>query len=1298
MTASSSSIQRVSSKQWYQRRVREEILVGRRMPRILVTLRENPSTFLDFYLYCKKHLCLESLHFLLEAHEYKTSHPCFRKEKEEKIVKKYFVATSKQRVNVVHTVTTQILGTYGAGKVQVFDEAVNHLNTLLENETLPNFRNSYKPNPKSELSSLIVAKKKLIVSTATTVVDPDILPSVVWLLTGERPKKEKSGPEQLLEEEKLKKWLVEDFDEVPNVFLVSLEEDLDPVATWEVLRFYRTSYPDILGNFITFYVRRGLEESNCEGSPYLSELGISCSVLRQFLLLASKSWWAKVLKKSLEGIYRTEIENIKSKLGNEVLCGCTESKVVELISSIFNGILEDPKTIPVEIKYVIQVIYEQYKKQLPHLDEKIHFLGSTKILFDTVCSMLSCPENVPFKLIRDTTTSHSLSLLVTDGLRCLYEQDLHCLSRDAKIVSVLLEIRERFTDLVVSLGKNISQTPVELTKTTSKMEADMSIILFFLRSNLDVLLECCPNSKVINRLFSSSTHVSQEDSLRSKSCSNTSNEDISKRRQRQKRMMKSRDTRFPTAEEKVSSEDHIFQESTLADLFKYLVRDKLQITMDYSPYILLLQKEGIHTVQHLSLVPYSELQNLPIPIVLRYQLNEYCKQPTPPFLQSRASFLPNFAPGYSHEGGSGGGGVHFHGSLDTSLPNQADHSGTGYSEVIESQPIEINYENFSKTSYAVIGFTQFGIIEYVNLVMSKLSGYAPHELIGKSLCFLLTPKYFSIDPVAHLRASTKESTKIELVGKDASTKLCSFNVSENTRKGSIVFLAKIEAIKNSSCRYDASNPLSLCETLTDLVIAIGPDGKIHYANPKSKSVTGWKPRELMGKNVNILMQPDIANKHDMYLATYLRTGTKHLLGCVKGADVKLLRKDKKLCKIHIVVTEHEIGGKLHYVGVIYPKEDWSRYDKMNDSIIIINTKGIIEYANAACKALTGYKPSSLLGRNVKTLMTTEYSLHHDQYLKDYHTTGIKHVIGVGRFVPVLHRSGTTIQMHLTVNEVLSVNEKFFVGVLKNKNSFEASQDNTLIKNLSNALVELINPAILVTKRGLVKIFNPAAERELGWKSDQVLGNNVKMLLPERYARDHDEYLHNYLQTGVGTTVNRSSLVPFLTSSGVEKLFMMSLSEKKDADLPVYWIAVLTLHEDSEIMQPPSSKVCPFPRNPGNSDDSRDPGNSADSHDTGNSDDHRDPRNSDDHRDPRNSDDHREPGNSDDHYVLRNSKPDLLPSPLSVDSGQDKKDSKTKLTLPPTLPLEENPRESADGEGRLAFSRARRDSFSGIGRG
>eukprot|EP01126_Amoeba_proteus_P050003 TRINITY_DN5871_c0_g3_i1.p1 TRINITY_DN5871_c0_g3~~TRINITY_DN5871_c0_g3_i1.p1 ORF type:complete len:198 (+),score=34.24 TRINITY_DN5871_c0_g3_i1:65-595(+) len=105
-----------------------------------------------------------------------------------------------------------------------------------------------------------------------------------------------------------------------------------------------------------------------------------------------------------------------------------------------------------------------------------------------------------------------------------------------------------------------------------------------------------------------------------------------------------------------------------------------------------------------------------------------------------------------------------------------------------------------------------------------------------------------------------------------------------------------------------------------------------------------------------------------------------------------------------------------------------------------------------------------------------------------------------------------------------------------------------------------NPSLMVTKRGLVSFFNPAAERELGWKAEEVIGHNVKMLIPERFAKKHDEYISNYLQTGIGTTVNRSGVVPFLTSTREEKYFLMSLSEKRKDDIPMYWIAILTSHE------------------------------------------------------------------------------------------------------------------------------------------
>ena len=76
--------------------------------------------------------------------------------------------------------------------------------------------------------------------------------------------------------------------------------------------------------------------------------------------------------------------------------------------------------------------------------------------------------------------------------------------------------------------------------------------------------------------------------------------------------------------------------------------------------------------------------------------------------------------------------------------------------------------------------------------------------------------------------------------------------------------------------------------------------------------------------------------------------------------------------------------------------------------------------------------------------------------------------------------------------------------------WELAQAEERARSVVNNVVDAI---ITIDENGVVQSINPAGERLFDYRAFEVIGKNVKMLMPEQYSSDHDRYLADYLRTG-----------------------------------------------------------------------------------------------------------------------------------------------------------------------------------------
>jgi len=228
-------------------------------------------------------------------------------------------------------------------------------------------------------------------------------------------------------------------------------------------------------------------------------------------------------------------------------------------------------------------------------------------------------------------------------------------------------------------------------------------------------------------------------------------------------------------------------------------------------------------------------------------------------------------------------------------------------------------------------------------------------------------------------------------------------------------------------------------------------------------------------------------------------------------------------------------------------------DSAIDGIITIDASGTIESVNPAMARIFSYQPDEIIGRNIKMLMPEPDRGQHDNYLQNYHQTGVGHIIGKGREVLGRRKDGTVFPFLLSISEVKLQNKQLFTGIIHDitdQKRAEAAlrESESKINDIIQAAVDGI---ITIDTRGIMEMVNPSAAKLFGYEAEEILGRSISILMPEPDKSHHHSYIENYQATGHKKIIGIGREVTGQRKDGSTFPFYLSISEVQLMDRKVY---------------------------------------------------------------------------------------------------------------------------------------------------
>lgn len=340
--------------------------------------------------------------------------------------------------------------------------------------------------------------------------------------------------------------------------------------------------------------------------------------------------------------------------------------------------------------------------------------------------------------------------------------------------------------------------------------------------------------------------------------------------------------------------------------------------------------------------------------------------------------------------------------------------------------------------------------------------------------------------------------------------------------------------------------LRVLQETPDAIMVTATDGTVMYWNPSAETIFGYTSDEAIGQLLVDLIVPQDRAIEELAMLQDALSNKLVVYESVRR------RKDGSLLHVNISTKSiHENDGILKYI--LTTTKDVTRLkvqrdaklveakyhellESTPDAIVMVNVTGHIVMVNSQAEELFAYSRTELIGQPVERLLPKRFHHAHLHHRAGYFSQPRTRTMGAGLELYGVRKHGEEFPVEISLSPLETEEGTMVMSAVRDITDRKKAE-----QKFRGLLESAPDAMIIVGRNGRIELINSQTEKLFGYQREELLGQKIEVLIPERYRATHPGHRSGFFEQPRARAMGAGLELYGLRKDGTEFPVEISLS-------------------------------------------------------------------------------------------------------------------------------------------------------------